>query len=188
MTYDTNHFLDQLRQRVTENVAVLDHLATLPREALHLRPRPEAWTALEALAHINKFDRAYQRQMERALGEQRYGPSATFRSGWLGRVVANWARPGAKTIKLWAPKSMNFKRQEIRPGTLDDSKDYSARLLALIERARGEDLTRVRVATIEVSWIKLRLGDVLHLLANHDWRHIEQAERATRGLAGIRTS
>lgn len=167
---------------------MLDHLDTLPQEALHLRPRPEAWTALEALSHINSFDRAYQRQVDRALEQQDYGSANTFRPGLVGKVVANWARPGAKTIKLWAPKSVNFKRKAIRPGTLEECREYSARLLALIERARSQDLTRVKVATIEVSWIKLRLGDVLRLLVNHDWRHIEQAERATRGEAGIRTS
>ena len=188
MTYDTNELLDRLQQRVTENVALLDQLATLPEEKLHLRPRPKAWTALEALAHINKFDRAYQRQVEHSLAATNYGPAATFRPGWLGNKVANWARPGAKTIKLWAPKSVNFREREVPAGTLADSQDYSLKLSDLIERVRTTDLARTKVATIETPWVKLRLGDVLRLLVYHDWRHIEQAERATRGLAGIRTS
>ena len=186
MTYDTNEFLNGLQQRVAENLSLLDQLAALPEARLQQRPDPKAWTALEALAHINKFDRAYQRQVERALETSHYPSATTFRPGWLGNKVANWARPGARTIKLWAPKSVNFRKREVRAGTLADTQAYSRNLSALIERVRNTDLTRTKVATIETPWIKLRLGDVLRLLANHDWRHIEQAERATRGLAGIR--
>jgi hypothetical protein len=50
------------------------------------------------------------------------------------------------------------------------------------------NLTEVKIPTALTFLIKMRLGDVLRMMVYHDWRHVEQAERATQGLAGVRTS
>ena len=181
--------LDRLAERARKNIDLLEGLAQLPEEALHRRPQAGAWTALEALEHLNAFNDEYYRRTERAIrGGRTVTTGAAFTSSWLGNIVANWARPGGSTIKLPTLGKMNFRERALGRATLDTCLNNERQLARMVEGARGVDLTHGRIATTEVSFIKLRLGDVLRMLVNHDWRHIEQAERATRGEAGIRTA
>ncbi|MBB4080277.1 hypothetical protein GGR28_002907 [Lewinella aquimaris] len=183
----TPDLLNTLDARVRQNLELLERLRQLPDEALQRRPGPEAWTALEALEHLNVFNGAYLPRTRRAIERGKtMSPSPTFTSSWLGNVVASWAQPGAKTIKLPTLRKMNPKRKILDRTALDNCLANERELQAMIADARGLDLTGLKIKTIESSLVKLRLGDVLRMLVNHDWRHIEQAERATRGEAGIR--
>jgi hypothetical protein len=51
-------------------------------------------------------------------------------------------------------------------------------MLELLEAARTVDLTRTKTGISITNLIKLRLGDTLRVVVYHNWRHIEQAQRA----------
>ena len=188
MKRDKTIFLQELRVRAQQNLRLLEGLAQLPEEALQARPGDKAWTALEALKHINTFNRAYQGRAAEAIRRNRSTRAPReFRSGFLGGIIANWARPGATTIKLPAPKKVNYHGRPLDREVLEQSLTDARELLDLLDDAESVDLTTTKIGSLEAAWFKLRLGDTLRLIVNHDWRHIEQAERATRGEAGIRT-
>jgi hypothetical protein len=183
-----SELLDRLTERAARNQSVLAELDLLPDEQLHLRPAAQAWTALEALRHLNLFNAPYLGWIDTAIRNgRRAEPSATFRPGWLGNKVANWARPGSTTFRVPTFRSFNPRHEELERRELTIAIDQAARTHELIGAARAVDLTHTTVRTIESKWYPLRLGDILRILVYHDWRHVEQAERATRGLAGIRT-
>ncbi len=188
MKRDKTTFLQELRGRAEQNLQLLENLVQLPEGALQARPSDKAWTALEALQHINSFNRAYQGRAAEAIRlNRKTQASRKFRSGFLGGIIANWARPGATTIKLPAPKKVNYRGRPLDRSVLEQSLTDARELLRLLDDAESVDLTTTKISSMEAAWFKLRLGDALRLIVNHDWRHIEQAERATRGEAGIRT-
>ena len=180
--------LDALAARAQQNIVLLEQLARLPDKSLHLRPRPKAWTALEALQHLNVFNHEYFRRTKVAIDNGQPATGREFTSSWLGRVAANWARPGAKTIKLPALKKMNPRKRKLDRRVVDHCLKNEQLLATMIEDARSIDLITTKITTTELPLVKLRIGDALRLFVNHDWRHLEQAERATRGEAGIRTT
>jgi hypothetical protein len=184
----TTELLDALDERARQNREIVRSLAELPDESLHLRPRPDSWNALHALEHINLWMKEYLPRTERAIRESTTTPSPTFTSSWLGNKFAAGMKPGPATRKVPTLKRLKPDRRELDRSVIDHWLEHAEQQQQLLRDARKVNLTEVKIPTALTSLIKMRLGDVLRMMVYHDWRHVEQAERATQGLAGVRTS
>jgi hypothetical protein len=183
----TSELLAALEKRADRNLRIVRSLAELPDSTLHLRPRPDSWNALQALEHINLWMSEYLPRTERAIRDSTTAPSPTFTSGWLGNKFAAGMKPGPQTRKVPTLKRLKPDRRELSRDVIDVWLENAERQRHLLRDAHSVDLSRVKVPTALTALIRMRLGDVLRMMVYHDWRHVEQAERATRGLAGIRT-
>ena len=180
--------LDHLILRAEENHQIVTALSRLSEQELHQRPQPDAWSALEAIEHLNLWNDLYLGRTEAAIANTTTSPSPEFTSSWLGNKFAAGMKPGSKTRKVPTLRKLKPRTEGLTKATIDTWLKDAERQRSLLDEARAVDLTRVKIKTALTSLLSMRLGDALRMIVYHNWRHIEQAERATRGLAGIRTS
>ncbi|TXF89408.1 DinB family protein [Neolewinella aurantiaca] len=177
----TTELLAALTERTEKNLRIAQGFLAYPNQKLHLRPRPDAWNALECLGHLNFYSAYYLPEIRKQIAASKYkGAQPTFTSSWLGNKFAAGMKPGEKMRKISTPKSAN-------PGNFPHpvGEDELPRFircqeetLELLKLAEKVDLTRTKTGTSLTELIRLRLGDTLRVVIYHNWRHIEQAQRA----------
>ena len=173
--------LAALRQRTEENLRFAESLAALPTATLHLRPRPDAWNALECLAHLNFYGRYYLPEVRRQMEKTKHrGGRETFTSSRLGNYFAAGMKPRENMKPFTAPKSSNPAKTElpVDETTIAEFISQQKDILNLLDLAAGVDLTRTKTGTSLSKLIRLRLGDTLRVVVYHNWRHVVQAQRA----------
>lgn len=180
----TTDLLDALTKRTEENLRFAEGFLALPSEALHLRPRLDAWNALECLAHLNYYSDYYLPEIRKQIGKTKYkGAQPTFTSSWLGNKFAAGMKPGEKMRKVSTPKGANPKNfpHPVTEAALPEFIAHQKDTLELLRMAANVDLTRTKTGTSLTELIRLRLGDTLRVVIYHNWRHMEQARRAVEG-------
>ncbi len=178
---NTKDLLRSLTERTEENLRIAETFLALPSDTLHLRPRPNAWNALECLAHLNYYSNYYLPEIRKQITNTKHkGAQPMFTSSWLGNKFASGMKPGEKMRKVSTPKGANPKNfpHPVTAEALPEFIAYQKETLELLQLAAGVDLTRTKTGTSLTELIRLRLGDTLRVVINHNWRHIEQASAA----------
>lgn len=171
--------LDKLIAKTQDNLSAAREMLALPEQSLHQRPRPEAWSALECLEHLNRYGEFYHPEIRRRIEATPHRTNTdTFTSSRLGHYFASGMKPGPKTRKVSTFKNMDPHRDELGLDVVDTFIRQQEDLLELLEVARSVDLTRTKTGISITNLIKLRLGDTLRVVIYHNWRHMEQAQRA----------
>lgn len=177
----TKDLLSSLTDRTEENLRIAETFLALPSATMHLRPRPGTWNALECLAHLNYYSNYYLPEIRKQVAATKYkGAQPTFTSSWLGNKFAAGMKPGEKMKKISTPKGANPKNfpHPVTAEALPEFIAFQKETLELLRLAAGVDLTRTKTGTSLTELIRLRLGDTLRVVIYHNWRHIEQAQRA----------
>ncbi|NJC27517.1 DinB family protein [Neolewinella antarctica] len=178
---NTTELLEKLTTHTNRHLASARSLLALPDKTLHLRPRPESWNALECLAHLNHYGDYYLPEIRHRIETTKHNtPQPTYTSSWLGNKFATALKPGPKTRKISTFKSanpVNFATEADRT-TIDEFIRQQEETLDLLQRAASVDLTRTKTGISISQLLKLRLCDTLRILIYHNWRHVEQAQRA----------
>ena len=177
--------IQKLTDLTKSNLAAGEAFASLDDGTLHLRPRPNSWNTLDCLAHLNHYGDYYLPEIRRRMEATKYRDNTeTFTSSWLGNYFANGMKPGPQTKKIKTLKSAN-------PANFEDTPDRSVisefirqqeEMLELLQLAATVDLSKTRTGISISNLIKLRLGDTLRVVVYHNWRHVEQAQRACGSL------
>ncbi|MEI6950489.1 DinB family protein [Paraflavisolibacter sp. H34] len=182
-TYTPTALLQDL-QLQTENILdkAVGHWQMIPPESLLRAPGENRWSAAQCLEHLNSYGRYYLPAIEKAISaaEQKGpAPSPTFTSGWLGHYFYQLMLPKEKGMKkMKAPKDHIPASNLDSDAVLREFIDQQEQLLLLLERAKGIDPGRAKVAISIAPFLKLKLGDVFLFLVAHHQRHVLQAEKA----------
>lgn len=178
---NTTELLRKLTAITNRNIEVANAFLALPDETLHRRPRPNAWNALECLAHLNHYGDYYLPEIRKQIETTKHkNATATYTSSWLGNKFATGMKPGPESPKISTFKRSNPVNFTPAPARSDiqvflrQQKD----LLELLGMANRVDLTRTKTGTSLSRFIKLRLCDTLRVVIYHNWRHVEQAREA----------
>ncbi len=174
----TTELLTRLTERTRHNLAAGQYLLALDQPALHQRPRPDAWNALQCLAHLNHYGDYYLPEIRQRIRQSKFRQAQdTFTSSRLGNYFAASMKPSETMRKI-----STFKRAD--PVNFDRKPDLTVihefirqqeELLELLALAARVDLTRTKTGISITNLIKLRLGDTLRVVIYHNWRHVEQA-------------
>ena len=149
----------------------------LTAEQLNWKSAPDRWSVAQCLDHLLETNGKYLVRIREACATARSAdPARPFRPGAIGRRFAQSLSPEARR-KLPAPGAFLPDESALPTSVLDDFLAAQVEFREMCERARTVDLTHTRIATPVSRWIRFRLGDVLMLLANHQERHLGQAER-----------
>ncbi len=175
----------QLLQKLTDltkrNIAAAETLANLDDGTLHLRPRPDAWNALDCLAHLNHYGDFYLPEIRRQITQSKHRKNTTtFTSSWLGNYFATGMKPGPTTRKIKTLKNAdpaNF-TQPVDRSVITEFLRQQEDILELLQLAEKVDLSKTKTGISITRLIRLRLGDTLRVVIYHNWRHIEQAQHA----------
>ena len=174
----STRLLDWLDERVRVNLDLINALESLTDARLRQTPASGGWNALQAVEHVNSWNRGYLERVSAALRDHRTTSAAYFSSTWIGNYFATMLKPGPESKKIATLKSFNPQGQQLDRRVLATFRRQTAELQRLLGEARRADLNRIRIKTVLTSLIKMRLGDVLRMMVYHDWRHLEQACRA----------
>lgn len=161
----------------------------LPDEVFNAKPSAKGWSAGECVVHLNKIAKGYLPLMEEAVAD----PSAPraegpFRYGWVSRRFIASVTPGSRNLptagSMKPPASDGLRSDVDRQRAVARFDADIDRYLAVIDRADGLDLARIKLASPFLSILKLPLGALLDAMGQHSLRHVLQAERAVAPTRG----
>lgn len=177
-------FTSNLRHALEDQRATFEQLAQVPIAQLERRPANGGWSAIECLAHLNRYDGYYRPRLEKAMVP---GKGKAFRSGWLGKKIIAMMDPDTskgskkqKTLKRYEASNWQLDSSEV----LNTFRAHLNRLEGLLESAATADLNAAKVPIEFFPLLKMRVGDAFLLVMRHDKRHLQQALRAA-GLSQL---
>jgi DinB superfamily len=175
--------LDELGLEFTRSEVRVDNLIQgHDSENLNRPPAPNRWSALQCIQHLVLTNELNTGALTRALGKRPNLPAANN-----DRI-----RPGlvwSFLLRLVDPKTQlrGFAPRVLRPATRLDPTETRRRFMethdtlrGLIRECRGLDPNRIRFSHPAIHlWVSA--GSAFWLLALHESRHLQQAERAVNG-------
>jgi len=180
--------LESYAQHYRDAQALLHTVADdLSDGAFNWKPDETSWSVGECVVHLNKISKDYLVALESAAGQDDPRADGPFTYGWLTRMFIKAVRPGSRSMSTM--KSMRPPETEGTRSSIDKARvlarydEDTERYLALISDADGLDLQRIKVASPFLSIARFNLGGLIEALGLHALRHVQQAERVTRGDA-----
>jgi len=150
------------------------------------RPKPDAWSIQECLAHLVMVGQTEVRLVEAAIANARsrgITGNGPFRYGWLERTILRQTEPPTRR-RFASPRRFRPVHGQPVTAILPTFLHVQRQFAALAEQAKGLDLARVKVPTPMSRLLKFSLGITLAQAAAHERRHLEQA-RAVRESPGF---
>lgn len=147
-------------------------------------PRAGAWSALQAIEHLNVVADRYAPHMETAIACAPSG-TAPYRAGtWVGRLLLRSVDPKS-TRRLPAPRLFLPPTTSLDPESVCERFDeHHERWRHLASAADGRDLGLARLRLPVTALLKISLEQAFHLHAAHEARHLAQAQRALELAVG----
>jgi hypothetical protein len=164
----------------------------LDRDSFNRCARANAWSVGQCLDHlvivgrqlVPRIDGALERA--RTLGLVAEPGCEITKSSWLERAIVRSMGPKSERearLPTRAPEKFRPCATPLEPGEVLGRFDaIQCELIALVESARGLDLSRVRARSVVIPVVSARIGAWIAALAAHQDRHLLQAARA-RALA-----
>ncbi len=114
MKLDKAEVTQQVRHEIAEADKQLRQLQRQPANALHHRPRPGAWSALDCVEHMNLFYDDYLPRVEAAVRQAAPSSNSTYSPGFFGKKMLKSLRPqeGKRRMKIKTFKKMTPKTDD----------------------------------------------------------------------------
>lgn len=146
-------------------------------EKLNHKPAPNKWSADECLKHLAVMWQTYKPQFERGIQKAKRKTKDNYRSTWFGKWFANRMKPiqqkgSMKTMNIFEPSQYASEHDSIK--RLIDVQDEMIRYVELLA---DYDLN-TKILSPASRLVRLKMGDALQIIANHQDRHWQQALRA----------
>lgn len=166
--------LTEQTRKIINQVERLNH-HELP--ALIWREKPNSWSILECLEHLNLYGDFYLPQIEVGIKNSCTKHDLAFKSGFLGNYFAKSMLPKEKQVKMKTFKDKNPLNAKLDKKVIDRFINQQITLLDLLNRSRNVSLNKVKIRTSISKLITLKLGDTFQFLINHTLRHLKQIDR-----------
>ena len=157
----------------------------VPDSSWKKHPEPHAWSAADCVEHLNMTSRAYVPLLREAVDRARLmnAPQTdSYHTDFAGRVMAFMMRPLKHIGKLKIGKVKTTgpftpHGGQSRERLLSDFVLLQSQLISLIRSADGLPIDQVK---IQSPFGKLRYNaySALEIVAQHEHRHLRQAEEA----------
>ncbi|MGB3777510.1 MAG: DinB family protein [Tunicatimonas sp.] len=181
MKRNKNEVAQQVFHEIAEANHQVQHLQQQPINALRHRPRPDAWSALDCVEHMNLFYDDYLPRMAAAVQRATSSSKLTYSPGFFGQKMIDSLRPQQgkrrmkiKTFKKMTPNTDNKPPEPVFAAFLQ----HHAHLEELLTQAASLNWNRVKVASAIGPVLRFKLGDCFRLLLAHTERHLLQAQEA----------
>jgi hypothetical protein len=149
-----------------------------PEDRWRTRPPEGGWSALECLTHLNLTSRSYLPLLDEALGRAggKGGMPARFRRDLIGWLIWKAVAPEGKMKAKTSPQFVPHPDEPVAQ-VLANFRELQAALLDRLRAADGRPLHRIKVASPFSDRVRYSLYSGFSILAAHEHRHINQAER-----------
>lgn len=178
----THPHLQALDKGAGQNVERVRRLfETHGESVLTWKPDPETWSIAECIEHLVVIDGQYIPKITEAIERaEREGKrsDAPYRAAWLTGMFINASgengKRKVKTFKAFQPDQAGHAGDVGSAGRFIAQQEM---LRALIRRADGLDLNRVKFSSPLSSLLRFSIGEALAMLISHQKRHLTQGER-----------
>ena len=172
---DIQQWIDGINEQTTRTEVIL---SDINEEQLNSSPAPGKWSIGELIDHISTANKTYFGTLEQ-LAEGTYANpsmlSVKFIPKAVGRMVINSITPETyrkvKTAPIFMPASTNHTFE-----VLDDFKSTQSRLIKLVSKIEGYDLSKTWIRSPVTGFIIYTAEAAINMLLNHEKRHLGQAE------------
>ncbi|MEM6718338.1 MAG: DinB family protein [Bacteroidota bacterium] len=178
MVATSQAILQELLELTRANINAAESFKTQPNTALNWKQNPESWSALECIAHLNRYGDFYIPEITQKIKTAKHKSAEAFQSNWLGKYFSKTVAYKENLNKMKTFKSMNPLNSVLDVQTLETFIKQQHQIIELLNQAQHVHLDKTKTAISISKWIKLRLGDTFRVLIYHNERHIKQAEKA----------
>ncbi|MBA2747071.1 MAG: DinB family protein [Flavisolibacter sp.] len=185
----TQELLDQLKADVRQLISAAEHISEMDAVKLCYQPEKGKWSAVQAVEHLNMYNRYYLPAIERELVQIPKEINAWFVPGFFGNYFTNMMMP--KNVyeiknKMKAMKGYRPDRSISAEQAFTEFLQHQHKILHLLELSEKRNLETIRIPISISKLIRLKLGDTFRFLIAHEQRHMIQARNAIRAT-GIPT-
>lgn len=181
MPQELKKIYDEFSQMKKDSSAFL---STVKENEFNKRPADNGWSIAECIDHLIvtgvDYCDTYEKGLKK-LEEKNLRYSGEMKFSWIGtKFIGNVEPPVKKKFKSpgkWAPDS-NINKAKATEAYLQ----LQDRWMELVERSAPWDLTKIKLPSPAVSWIKFSAFVILEVNAAHQRRHLEQAKNVKRNL------
>lgn len=171
----------QVQHAMAEANEQVRRLQQQPTDTLRHRPRPDAWSALDCVEHMNLFYDDYLPRVEAAVQRATPSEKPTYSPGFFGQKMIDSLRPqqGKRRMKIKTFKKMTPATDNKPPEAVFTAFfRHHAHLETLLAQAASLNWNRAKVASAIGPMLRFKLGDCFRLLLAHTERHLLQAQEA----------
>ncbi len=156
------------------------------------RPAPDEWSVAECIAHLNLTAAAMLPRMRQSFAEARELPrlgERRYRGAMFGRILAAMIGPvpivlgirlgRTRTAAAFVPGA-ELPRQQVA----SEFRHWNTQEAALVREAQGLQVDKTLVESPFVQGARYDGFSAMWILARHEHRHLEQAERALARVRG----
>ena len=147
---------------------------------LNWKVNPESWSILECLEHLNLYSDFYIPEITRAISVSNTAAKPEFKSGLIGGYFVKSILPKEKLNKIKTTKDKDPINSKLGKSTIERFIANQNSFLELLEKAKIVDLNKIKTKISITNLIKIKLGDTLMFLNNHNFRHLVQIENITK--------
>ena len=171
----------QTQRKIDEANHQVRQLQQQPADALRHCPRPNAWSALDCVEHMNLFYDDYLPRVEAAVRGGTASSTSTYTPGFFRKMMIDSLRPqqGKRRMKIKTFKKMTPKTDD-KPAepVFTAFFKHHAHLEELLTQATSLNWNKAKVASAIGPILRFKLGDCFRLLLAHTERHLLQAQEA----------
>jgi hypothetical protein len=187
--FKSEDLLNSLTNDVRQAIAAVELMKGMDKIKLAYPQAEGKWTAVQALEHLNMYNRYYLPAIEKAIAVKTGERTAWFNSGRMGEYFVKSMIP----TNVYEVKNKMKAMKNYHPAlglnvdtVMNEFLEHQHKLLQLLELAKDRNLNSIRIPISISRLIRLKLGDTFRFLVAHEQRHLIQARNAIHGL-GIAT-
>lgn len=174
------NLIEELISSTNNYISTAEKLKQKSEDELHWKVSPESWSILECLEHLNLYSDFYIPEITRAISASDSAAEPEFKSGLIGGYFVKSILPREKLNKIKTTKDKDPINNKLDQTTIERFITNQNSFVALLEKAKIVDLNKVKTKISITNLIKIKLGDTLMFLNNHNFRHLLQIERITK--------
>jgi len=176
MKFNSQQLIEDLKVQTSVFIKRAEELQLLNHETLIWKKEATEWNVLECLEHLNLYGDFYLPEIKNCLILKSSKSSESFKSGFLGDYFALSMLPKEKLNKMKTFKDKNPENSKLTSDVINRFITQQKQLLELLKLAQNANLNTIKTK-ITIPLIRLKLGDTLRFLVNHNVRHFAQIER-----------
>jgi hypothetical protein len=143
---------------------------------LHWQPRPNEWSVGQCLDHLRIGNEILVPAISAALKGHEPTPVDEITLGWFSRwFIHAYIAPNPGGTHARAPKKIE-PAEQVDPIVLEAFLESTKTARALVRQASNYDVNRIRYKNPFIPFLRFTVGAGLEIIAQHEGRHLLQAE------------
>lgn len=155
--------------------SVSNTLAECSINQLNYKDHPQKWSALECIAHLNKYSDYYNLEIINAIKKSKATTAPlAYKLSWFGKKSIKMVDPSnGKSVQTL--KKMNPVNSHIDSDCLVDFFKHQKELKIAIQEATKINYLKKKVRVEFMKFIKMNIYESIYFMTLHQKRHIQQA-------------